>query len=332
MAEVNCKMNLNAVLIGMGMMGSNHARILSSLENVTLTGIVDSAINLKQSYCPVFSSIHELPLEKIDYCVIATPTITHEEIASFFLSKKIPVLIEKPIAHESNAAMRIVELADKMKLSCGVGHIERYNAAVQEAKRHLEANFLGKVYQISTLRQGPFPARISDVGVIKDLATHDIDTTRWLLDSNYDHISSNVSHIAGRNYEDLLITSGRMKNGVIVNHVVNWVSPLKERKTVITGEKGTLVVDTITSDLTYYENGTQIVSNEFLAKFIGISQGNVTSFAFSKPEALLTEHESYRNFLMGKPNNTVTLSEGLENLRVAEAMLKSAETRSVVSL
>ncbi len=325
-------MNLNVILVGMGLMGSNHARILSNLDSVNLVGIVDSVPKSHGVNYQTYSSIYEIPLDLIDYCVIATPTITHEEIATYFIEKRIPVFIEKPIAHEVGAARRLVNLASEAKIHCGVGHIERYNAALQEAKRYIDAGFLGKIYQISTRRQGPFPSRISDVGVIKDLATHDIDTTRWLVQSEYQNISSNAARITGRKYEDLVISNGTMKNGVIVNHVVNWVSPLKERKTVITGEKGTFVVDTITSNLTHYENGSQSIDNDFLAKFKGMTQGNVTSFAFPKPEALLTEHQHFRDSVLNKPNQMVSLVEGLENLRVAEAMVESAAINRVVNL
>jgi predicted dehydrogenase len=129
-----------------------------------------------------------------------------------------------------------------------------------------------------------------------------------------------------------VITTGEMENGVIVNHVVNWVSPLKERKTVITGERGTFVVDTISSDLVFYENGSQSIDNDFLAHFKGMTQGNITSFAFSKPEALLTEHQNFRDALLNKASKIVTMKEGLENLIVAEAMIESAASKAVVKL
>jgi UDP-N-acetylglucosamine 3-dehydrogenase len=325
-------MNLNVVLVGLGMMGRNHARILDTLENVNMVGIVDSISKDEQIKTKVYETIQEINLDDVDYCVVATPTITHESIAGYFLEKNIPLLIEKPIAHDVEAAKRIVKIAQDLNVVCGVGHIERYNAALQEAKRYLDKGFLGKIYQISTCRQGPFPSRVSDVGVIKDLATHDIDTSRWLVGSNYKSVSSNVAHITGRKFEDLVITTGEMENGVIVNHVVNWVSPLKERKTVITGERGTFVVDTISSDLVFYENGSQSIDNDFLAHFKGMTQGNITSFAFSKPEALLTEHQNFRDALLNKASKIVTMKEGLENLIVAEAMIESAASKAVVKL
>ena len=325
-------MGLKVALVGLGMMGRNHARVLKSLDGVTLVGIVDSISTENSFNTEILNSIQELDLHNVDYCVVATPTATHETIANYFLENRIPVFIEKPIAHNVEAAERIVKTAKEFNATCGVGHIERFNAALQEAKRYLDSGFLGKIHQISTCRQGPFPARISDVGVVKDLATHDIDLTRWLVESNYKSASANVAYITGRKYEDLLIATGEMENGVIVNHVVNWVSPLKERKAVITGERGTFVVDTITSELVFYENGSQAVENDFLAQFKGMTQGNVISFAFPKPEALLTEHQNFRDAILGKSKNFVTMEEGLENLRVAEAFLSSALAKEVVYL
>ncbi len=332
MEKITKLRTLRAVLVGMGSMGSNHSRILKSLENVELVGIVDSTSNSIKTESMFYKDIHDLNLDDIDYCVIATPTVTHEDIASYFIKSKIPVFIEKPIAHDVNAAKRIVNLARDANVLCGVGHIERYNAGLQEAKKYLDKGFLGKIYQISTCRQGPFPSRISDVGVVKDLATHDIDLTSWLVNSPYQSVSSNIGYITGRKFEDLLTCNGLLENGVMVNHIVNWVSPLKERKTFITGEEGTFIVDTLTSELIYFENGSQAVNNDLLAHFKGMTQGNVTSFAFSKPEALLTEHKNFRDALLNKSGQIVTLEEGLNNLKVAEAMLESAETKKVVYL
>ena len=130
------------------------------------------------------------------------------------------------------------------------------NAAVQGLRRQLEAGALGEVYQIQTRRQGPFPSRIADVGVAKDLASHDIDLTAWVAQSEYEFLSAQTAHRSGRAHEDMIAINGRLTNGVIVNHLVNWLSPMKERIVVVTGEKGALVADTSTGDLTFYANGT----------------------------------------------------------------------------
>ena len=104
---------------------------------------------------------------------------------------------------------------------------------------------LGEVYQIATRRQGPFPSRIADVGVAKDLASHDIDLTAWVAQSDYATVCAQTTFKSGREHEDMIAITGRLANGVIVNHLVNWLSPMKERVTIVTGEKGAFVADTL---------------------------------------------------------------------------------------
>ncbi len=122
-------------------------------------------------------------------------------------------------------------------------------------RERLEAGELGEIYQVATRRQGPFPNRIADVGVVKDLATHDIDLTAWVIQSPYASVSAHTSHKSGREHEDLISITARMADGTVANHLVNWLSPLKERITVVTGERGAFVADTLHGDLTFHENG-----------------------------------------------------------------------------
>ncbi len=114
---------------------------------------------------------------------------------------------------------------------------------------------LGEIYQIATRRQGPFPGRIADVGVIKDLATHDIDLTAWVSQQEFVTVNARTAHRSGRPHEDMVLAVGTLSGGTITSHIVNWLTPFKERVTVITGENGILVADTLAADLTYYENG-----------------------------------------------------------------------------
>ena len=119
-----------------------------------------------------------------------------------------------------------------------VGHIERYNPALRELRARLENGDLGEIYQVATRRQGPFPNRIADVGVVKDLATHDIDLTAWVIQSPYAKVSAQTAHKSGREYEDLIAITALTQDDTVVNHLVNWLSPLKERLTVVTGSRG----------------------------------------------------------------------------------------------
>ena len=326
-------MGLRAGLIGLGAMGRNHARVLSGLDGVDLAGIVEpGGAAAEQVYgAPVLPSLEELLSMGIDYAVVACPTALHEEIGLELARAGVAALIEKPLAHTPEAATRLVEEFESRGLVAGVGHIERYNPALQHLRRRLENAELGEVYQVVTRRQGPFPSRIADVGVVKDLATHDIDLTAWVTKRDYLSISARTVTKSGRPHEDMVTAVGELTGGIMVNHLVNWLSPFKERSTVVTGERGCFVADTLTADLTFYANGIAATEWEAIRAFRGVSEGDMTRFAIAKREPLLVEHERFRDAVLGKDAEIVTLREGLRTVQVAAAMLGSAESGQTVT-
>jgi predicted dehydrogenase len=207
-----------------------------------------------------------------------------------------------------------------------VGHIERYNPALQEMRKRLKNRELGEIYQIATRRVGPFPSRIADVGVVLDLATHDVDLTAWVADRHYVNLAARTAHRSGRQFEDLVAAVGTLSGGIVVNHLINWLSPLKERVTVVTGERGTLVADTIAADLTFYANGLAPVSWDTLASFRGVVQGDVTRYAIPKREPLLVELECFRDAVIGRSRRIVTIADATKTVEVAEGLLRAAAT------
>lgn len=118
----------------------------------------------------------------------------------------------------------------------------------------------------------------------------------------------------------------------MTSHLVNWLSPMKERVTIITGEKGALVCDTLTADLTFYANGTASSDWDEVRQFRGVTEGDVVRYAIAKPEPLRTEHEAFRDAVLGKRTDIVTLEQGGRIVEVAEAVLRSAATGSTVDL
>jgi len=317
-------------------MGKNHLRILASLEGVDLVGVADPlaktgiASDIKNH--ETFTEYRDLLDRGLDYCVIAAPTGFHKEISVEALGRGVDCLIEKPVAVNYEEALEIQFAAENAKKLVGIGHIERYNSAIRQLKKRLLNGDLGAIYQISLRRQGPFPSRIADVGVVKDLATHDIDLAMWLSESLFASVNAQTTHRSGREHEDLVSINGKLQNGVVVNLLVNWLSPLKERSLVVTGEKGAFVVDTLNSDLTFYENGNHEVSQDAYLHFKGVKQGNVTTFAFDKPEPLRVEHENFRDRLFGKESDIATLLEGIETVRVADAVIQSSKLCQSIKL
>ncbi len=324
--------NLRAGLVGLGMMGRHHARVLASLPGVDFIGVSDPAgdVNDVSQGRPVVKSVAELIALKIDYAVVAVPTIYHLEIGLELAAAGIHAMVEKPLSQDTATAKDLAKTFAHAGLVGAVGHIERYNPALQEARRRLEQ--LGSLYQVVTRRQGPFPARVADVGVVKDLATHDIDLTAWITSQRYTSVSARTASRTGRAYEDLVAVVGTLQDGTITNHLVNWLSPLKERVTILTGEKGAFVADTLTADLTFYANGTVTSSWGEMTQFRGVSEGDVIRYAISKHEPLRMEHENFRDAVLGKPADIVTMEQGLATVLVAEAVIESAKTNQTVDI
>lgn len=323
---------LRAGLVGIGMMGRNHARVLREIEGVELVGVADPAGDRHRvaGDAQVVDTVAELIDLGLDMAVVAAPTAFHLDSGLELAAGGVPTLIEKPLAFDTAAAEQLVAAFESAGLVNAVGHIERCNPALRSLRERLANGDLGEVYQLATRRQGPFPNRIADVGVVKDLATHDIDLTGWVLQSPYVTVSAQTSHRSGREHEDLISVTARMGNGAVVNHLVNWLSPMKERLTVVTGERGAFVADTLHGDLTFHENGAVMTEWSTVQTFRGVSEGNVTRFAIPKPEPLRVQHENFRDAVLGTSADIITMREGTETVRVAEACLQSArESRSI---
>ncbi|MGH3876858.1 MAG: Gfo/Idh/MocA family protein [Actinophytocola sp.] len=323
--------DLRVGLIGLGMMGRHHARVVREVEGMELVAVADATGDPHNvaGGLPVLGDVHELIAAGIDAAVCAVPTGMHEEVGLALAEAGVHTLIEKPIAHSVEAGERLVKAFAARGVVGAVGHIERYNPALQSLRARMANGDLGDIYQIATRRQGPFPARIADVGVVKDLATHDIDLTAWLAQSEFLTVSAQVALRSGRPHEDLVAATGKLANGAVTNHLVNWLSPMKERVTVVTGEKGAFVADTLTADLTFYANGVVDTEWDSVANFRGVSEGDVTRFAISKREPLRTEHERFRDAILGEDADIVTLQEGQNTLATAEQVLTSAAMAAV---
>lgn len=322
---------LRAGLIGLGAMGRNHARVLNLLDGVELVGVLDPAPGAVAPFgVPVVTDIEQLIAMRLDYAVVACPTGLHEEVGLRLAEAGVSALIEKPLAPSLEASQRLVEAFESRGLVGAVGHIERYNPSLQSLRSRLEAGELGDMYQVVTRRQGPFPGRIADVGVVMDLATHDIDLTAWVTGRSYVDISARTVSRSGRPHEDMVSAVASMQDGLMANHLVNWLSPMKERSTVITGAKGCFIADTLTADLTFYANGAIGTEWEALRAFRGVSEGDMVRFAIPKREPLLVEHERFRDAVEGKESDIVTLRQGMRTVEVAAAVLQSARTGETV--
>jgi UDP-N-acetylglucosamine 3-dehydrogenase len=242
------------------------------------------------------------------------------------------VLVEKPLAATAAEARALIEACNAAGVHGAVGHVERFNPALLELRRRTQEGQLGQVFLVATERIGPFPDRVRDVGVIKDLATHDLDLVHWLGGAPVERVTAETQHRMGREHEDLVLATGRLENAISFNCIVDWLSPTKVRRTRVLGERGMLVADTLTADLTFYANGT--VSSEWADTQArrGVSEGDMTRYALSRREPLLVELETFCDLVVGEPAAVVTLREGLDTVVVAEAALASSQSGATVGL
>jgi UDP-N-acetylglucosamine 3-dehydrogenase len=315
---------------GLGVMGRNHARVLRSIEGVEFVGVYDPECSEDYDGVPALPSFEALLDEGLDGCVVAAPTSEHYRLASLAAECGVAALVEKPLSDDVGRARDLLAMFHDGGILAMVGHIERFNAAAIELERRLKSGQLGELYQISTRRQGPFPERIRDVGVVMDLATHDIDLTRWVTAAEYHSLSAWTAHKSGRAHEDLVVVAGRMTSGLVVSHHVNWLSTAKERLTMVTGEGGTLVADTLNVDLYFHENSVANVDWPAMAVFRGVGEGDVTRYALDRREPLRAELEAFCGAIRDGSESPVPLEAGVESVRVAEKVVEAAASGECV--
>ena len=330
---------LRGAVLGLGMIGRHHARILQSHPAMELAGAVDpGGDRFGAVHRP--ERLHATVAELLDaggppdFAVVAVPTEEHLGAARVLADAGVHMLIEKPLAATTAEARELIDAVRGAGLRGAVGHVERFNPALLELRRRVRAGQLGEVFLVSTERVGPFPDRVRDVGVVKDLATHDLDLVRWLGGSPVERVAAQTQYRMGRRHEDLVLVTGRLEGGVAFNSVVDWLSPTKVRRTRVLGERGMLVADTLTADLTFYENA--VVSTQgwpALQATRGVAEGDMTRYALERREPLTVELETFAALVRGDDDaGVVTLAEGLETVAVAEAVLSSATSGETIVL
>jgi predicted dehydrogenase len=242
------------------------------------------------------------------------------------------VLIEKPIAASEEHAEGMIARADALGRKLMVGHIVRFDPAIQALKGRLEVDELGRVFQIRCRRLGPFPPRVRDVGVVIDLATHDLDLVRYVTGQEVMRVYAETQQEVHSAYEDILVGTVRLANGTIGLLDVNWLTPTKIRELTVMGERGMFLVDSLTQDLYFYENAE--ANNGYwdaMSLLRGVSEGRMIRYPVRKFEPLRAELEQFVQAVMDDCPVPVGGADGLAALRLAHALVRSAsEGRPVI--
>ncbi len=242
---------LRVGVVGVGVMGSNHARVLSEMSGVQLVGIADPDRKQRDLVtravgCPAFSDMDALLRSGIDAVTIAAPTHLHHDLALECIGRGANLMVEKPIASNVAEARAIVAAARRAGVTLMIGHVERFNPAVESIKRWVKDQ---DILSIAITRVGPFPPRMSNVGVVIDLAVHDIDLIRWFTNSEIVEIQPQLSSaIAER--EDIALLQFRTASGVLAHINTNWLTPFKARTIHIATRDKYLMADLLTLQVT----------------------------------------------------------------------------------
>jgi UDP-N-acetylglucosamine 3-dehydrogenase len=238
-------------VVGVGIMGSNHARVLADLPGVKLVGVADPgaghrALLAQVLGCAACDDVEALLDLGVDAAVIAAPTHLHHELALACIKRGVHVLVEKPIASNVEEGRAIVAAAERAGVKLMVGHVERFNPAVQATKDAIKGE---EILSIAITRVGPFPPRMSNVGVVIDLAVHDIDLIRYFTDSEITEVQPQLkSAVAER--EDIALLQFRTASGVLAHINTNWLTPFKARTVHIATRKKYVIADLLTRQVT----------------------------------------------------------------------------------
>lgn len=328
---------LKAAVIGVGAMGQHHARVYAQMPGIQLVALADANSGISERiaqlyHVTAYADYREmLETVKPDVATVAVPTEFHHQVALDAIEAGCHVLVEKPIAATERQAWNLIEKADRLQRKLMVGHIVRFDPAVQALKERLESGELGRIFQIRCRRLGPFPARVRDVGVVIDLATHDLDLIRYLTGQEAIRVYAETEQKIHTAHEDILVGTIRLADGTIGALDINWLTPIKIRELTVTGERGMFLVDHLTQDLTLYENAeTDGERWTAISLLRGVSEGRMIRYPVHKAEPLKAEVEGFVQAIANDLTVPVHGMDGLAALRLAQALVQSGrEGRSI---
>src|SRR5580693_7886481 len=311
------KRALRVGVVGAGVMGSNHARVLAGLPDIELVGVVDPlpahrARATELTSCRTFAELDELIAEGVDAVTIAAPTHLHHEIALACIAHKIHVLVEKPIASSVEEGRELIAAARRAGVALMVGHVERFNPAVQAIKEAIREE---DILSIAITRVGPFPPRMSNVGVVIDLAVHDIDLISWFTGSEIVEVQPQLSS-AKAEREDIALLQFRTASGVLAHINTNWLTPFKARTVHVATKRKYVIGDLLTRQVTecfgFQPDGSYSMRH--------------LSVGYAEP--LRAELRAFIDAIRDKSAPAVTGEEGVASLEIA---IRCLDTRAELS-
>jgi predicted dehydrogenase len=327
---------LRVGLAGLGSMGRNHLRHLAARDACTLAAVADPAEDLAADAVAKTGAVGFAdPLAMIadgglDAVVVASPTTTHAAIAAAAIERGLPLLVEKPLAATVEEGIALVAAARAKGVPLQVGHVERFNPAVLELGRRIEKGWVGTIYSITSRRAGPFPARIRDVGVTIDLATHDADILSWVAGERPGRVYAETAQRLHATNEDLLFGLLHFPSGATGMLDVNWLTPAKRRQLSVVGEAGMFELDYLTQRLAF--TSADVGSPTIIDGYATTFEGNVVDVEVASREPLAAELDAFLAIARDGGRPVVDGIDGLWALAIATSLLEAASTARPVDL
>lgn len=238
-------------IVGVGVMGSNHARVLAELPGIELVAIADPDAPVAEKIsgflgCESVADHKSLLSLGLDAVIVAAPTHLHHQVALDCIEAGVDLLVEKPIAPTVEEGREIVAAARRKGVKLMVGHVERFNPTVQAIKHAISSQ---EILSIAITRVGPFPPRMSNVGVVIDLAVHDIDLIRWFTESEIVEVQPQLTRAIAQR-EDIALLQFRTASGVLAHINTNWLTPFKARTVHVATRDKYVIGDLLTRQVT----------------------------------------------------------------------------------
>lgn len=321
-------------VIGVGSMGQNHARVLSRMG--ILAAVMDTeegnAKEIGERFdVPFYSDIDSFLELDLDGVTIATPAHTHKKVCDIAIENGLNVLIEKPISLNISEAEEMVKYAEDQGVVFSVGMIERHNPVVSSTKKFLKEGNVGDIITISSRRVSSFPTRVSDMGVIMDLAIHDIDVMRYLLEDDIVSVYS-LGGVSGGNsgYEDHANIMLNFSNGVNGVVEVNWLTPHKVRTLSITCSNDYVEMDYIDQSLVV--TSSELMDFDTSNLFDIPLENNIRRFSVKRKEPLKKEMEDFVEAIKGEHEPLVRGRDALKSMYVTHAAIESLKKGKEIEL